>query len=69
MKINCDYFQIQKWKLQIVTVEKLQEKSEVICVASMFPFCLWHLNCLKKYIASNFVLTSAENLSLFKQFT
>ena len=30
---------------------------------------LWSLNCSKKYIFCNFVLTSARNLSLLKEFT
>ena len=30
---------------------------------------LWFLNCLKKCIFCNFVITSARTLRLFKQFT
>ena len=30
---------------------------------------LWSLNCLKRCISCNFVLTSARNLNLWKQFT
>ena len=52
MKMNFDYFQIQKWMLQTVKVVEL-----------------WSLNCPKKCIFSKFVLTSAWNLSLLKQFT
>ena len=37
MKINLDYFQIQKWILQTVRTEKVDEKNEVICLANMFP--------------------------------
>ena len=37
MKINFEYFQIQKWMIQTVRAEKVDEKSEVICSISMFP--------------------------------
>ena len=37
MKMNFDYFQIQKWMLQTVRVEKVDEKNGVICLVSMFP--------------------------------
>ena len=37
MKVNFDYFQIQKWMLQAVRMEKVDEKNEVISLASMFP--------------------------------
>ena len=50
MKMNFEYFQIQKWILQTVR-------------------SLWSLNCLKKCIFCNFVLTSGTNLYLLKQFT
>ena len=36
MKMNFDYFQIQKWMLQTVRVEKVDEKNGVICLVSMF---------------------------------
>ena len=37
MKMNFDYFQIQKWMLQTVRAEKVDEKNGVICLVSMFP--------------------------------
>ena len=37
MKINFDYFQIQKSMLQTVWVEKVDEKNGIICLVSMFP--------------------------------
>ena len=37
MKINFEYFQIQKSVLQTVRSEKLDEKNGVICLVSMFP--------------------------------
>ena len=40
MKVNFDYFQIQKWMLQTVRAEKVYEKNGVICLVSMSPFCL-----------------------------
>ena len=36
MKMNFDYFQIQKWMLQTVRAEKVDEKNGVICLVSMF---------------------------------
>ena len=37
MKMNFEYFQIQKWILQTVRSEKVDEKNRVICLVSMFP--------------------------------
>ena len=37
MKINLEYFQIQKLTLQTVRKEKVDEKKCVICLVSMFP--------------------------------
>ena len=37
MKMNFDYFQIQKWMLQTVGAEKLDEKNGTICLVFMFP--------------------------------
>ena len=36
MKMNFDYFQIQKWMLQTVRAEKVDEKNVVICLVFMF---------------------------------
>ena len=38
MKMNLEYFKIQKWMLQTVRAEKRDEKNGVICLVSMFPF-------------------------------
>ena len=38
MKMNFEYFQIQKWILQTVRSEKVDEKNGVICLVSMFLF-------------------------------
>ena len=69
VKVNFDYFQIQKWMLQTVRAEKVEEKNGVICLVFMFPS--WAMVCKlsKKCIFYNFVLTSARNLSLLKQCT
>ena len=37
MSMNFEYFQIQKWMLEIVKAEKVDEKNGVICLVSMFP--------------------------------
>ena len=34
---NFGYFQIQKWMLQTVRAEKVDENSGVICLVFMFP--------------------------------
>ena len=35
--MNFEYFQIQKWILQTVRVEKVDEQNGLICLVSMFP--------------------------------
>ena len=41
--MNFDYFQIQKWMLQTVRAEKVDEKNGLICLVSMFPS--WVMVC------------------------
>ena len=36
MKMNFEYFQIQKWILQTVKSEKVDERNGIICLVSMF---------------------------------
>ena len=67
--MNFVYFQIQKWILQTARAEKVDEKNGVICLVFMFPSLVMVLKLSKKCIFYNFVLTSARNLSLLKQFT
>ena len=64
-------------------MEWKQESLLLFCSRSAYPMCvyplpkvplcllrkLWSLNCLWKCIFCKFVLTSARNLSLLKQFT
>ena len=69
MKMIFEYFQIQKWMLQKVRAKKIDEKNGVVCLVSLFPSCVWSLNCLKKCSFCNFALSSAGKLSLLKQFT
>ena len=59
MKMNFDYFQIQKWMLQTVRAEKVDEKNGVICLVSMFPSWVMVFKLSKKGIFYNSVLTSA----------
>ena len=61
-KMSFDFFQIQKWMLQTVRVEKVGHLWGRLSE-------LWSLNCPKKCICCYFVLTWARNLSLWKQFT
>ena len=54
--MNFEYFQIQKWMFQTVRLEKVDGQIGVICIVSIVSFFC------------NFVLTSARNLSLLKQY-
>ena len=54
MKMNFEYFQIQKWILQRVTSEKVDEKNGVICLVSMFPSWVMVLKLPKKVHFWNF---------------
>ena len=68
-----------KWVLSISKFrnqgyKQLDQKKSMKKMGSfvLFPYSLpelWSLNCLKKCIFCNFVLTSARNLSLWKQYT
>ena len=55
--------------LQTVRAEKVDEKMGSFAQFPYFLSDLWCLNCLKKCIFCNFVLTLARTLSLLKQFT
>ena len=52
MEMHFDYFQIQKWMLQKVRAEKVDEKKKkkkwVICLVPMFPSWLMVLKLPKK---------------------
>ena len=48
IKMNFDYFQIQKWKLQTVRLEKVDEKHRVICLVLMCPSWVMGLKLLNK---------------------
>ena len=48
MKMNFEYFEIQKWELQTVRAEKGDEKDGVISLASMFPSWVMVLKLFKK---------------------
>ena len=67
MKKNFDIFQIQKWILQTVRAQKVDEKNVVICLVSFFLSWVMVLK-LPKCIFCKFKLTSAQNLNLLKQF-
>ena len=62
--MNFEYFQIQKWMLQT-----LRAANRVIYLVSMFSLWVMVLKLYKKVYFCNFVLISAKNLSLLKQFT
>ena len=69
MKMNSEYFQIQRSILQTVRSGKVDEKNGVICLVSIFPSWVMVLKLSKEVHFCNFVLTSARNLILLKQFT
>ena len=48
MKINFEYFQIQKLMLQAVRTEKVNEKNGMICLVSMLPTWVMVLKLSKK---------------------
>ena len=37
MKMNFEYFQIQKRMLQTIRVEKVDEKNVIVCLFFVFP--------------------------------
>ena len=50
IKMNSDYLQIQKWMLETVRVEKLDEKMGSFVQFPCFLPDLWSVNCPKKCI-------------------
>ena len=68
MKMNFEHFQIQKWMSQTVKAKKVSGKNGVIWVVSMFPAKIMVLKLSKKLHFLQFVLISARNLSILKQF-
>ena len=58
IKMNFDYFQIQKWMFKTARVEKVDEKNGVICLVSMFPSWVMVCKLSKKYIFYNFLQKS-----------
>ena len=67
MKMNFDKFQIQKMNI----TNRAQKVDEKMVLFDKFPFFLpqlWSLNYPQKCIFCKFVLTSARNLNLLKQF-
>ena len=48
MKMNFDYFQIQKWMLQTAGVEKVDGRNGVICLVLLFPFWVMFFKLSKK---------------------
>ena len=48
MKMNFDYFQIQKRMLQTARTEKVDAKNGFICLGSMFPSTVIVLKLSKK---------------------
>ena len=68
MKMNFGNFQIQKWISQTVRAQKVDEKNGVICLISFFLSWVMVLKLPKIVHFWKFVLTSARNLNILKQF-
>ena len=68
MKMNFVNFQIQKWISQIVRAQKADKKNGVICLISFFLSWVMVLKLHKIVHFLQFVLTSARNLDILKQF-
>ena len=68
MKMNFGNFQIQKRVSQTVRAQKVDEKYRVICLNSIFLSWVMVLKLLKIVEFCKFLLTSARNLNILKQF-
>ena len=66
MKMNFDYFQIQKWMLY--TVGKSRWKNGVICLVSMFPSWVMTLKLSKKVYFMQFCADVSEKSKSVKAF-
>ena len=64
-----DYFQIQKWMLQTVRVEKVDEKNGVIRLVPMFPSWVMILKLPKKVNCLQFCADLSKKTKPVKQFT
>ena len=65
MKINFEFFEIQKWILLTVRAEKLGEKTGVICLVSMFPSWVMALKLSKKVHFLQFCADLSKKLKFF----
>ena len=65
MKINFEFFEIQKWILLTVRAEKLGEKPGVICLVSMFPSWVMALKLSKKVHFLQFCADLRKKLKFF----
>ena len=63
MKINVEYFQIQKSMLQTIRVEK------VVCLVFMMPYEVIVLKSSKKVNILQFCADLSKNLNVLKKFT
>ena len=63
MKMNFEYFQIQKRMLQTIRVEKVDEKNVIVCLFFVFPSWIMVLKLSTKV---HFLHICAELSSIFK---
>ena len=66
MKMNFEYFQVQKWMLQTARALRVDEKMGSFVQFPCSLLQLWSLICLKKWTFCNFVLASARTQKSFK---
>ena len=65
MKMNFGILQIQKWILQKVKAQKVDEKNGVICLVSFFPFWVMVLKLPKiVYILQTYAALSRKSKSV-----
>ena len=67
MKMNSE-FERKKWISQTVRALEVDETNELICLVSFFPSWVMVFKFSKTVLFCKFVLTSAKNLNLLKQF-
>ena len=66
MKMNFDYFCIQKSMLQTVKVEKVDEKNGIICLYFMFPSWVMILKFSKKVHVFQFCANFSKKFKSIK---
>ena len=66
MKMNFEYFQIQKWMFQTFRAEKVDEKNGVLCLVSKFRSWVMVLKLSKKVHFLQFCADLSKKSKYFK---